>query len=50
VSIDPQTNYDDPFGREWPKDEDTGMAVLDPGKSVQWKIRLEIFSLKMPEQ
>lgn len=46
VSIDPQFNYDDPFGREWPKSEDTGMVVLQPGQSVQWKIRLEIFSLK----
>lgn len=48
VSIDPQFNYNDPWGREWPKDEDTGMVVLQPGQSVQWKIRLEIFSLKAP--
>jgi aldose 1-epimerase len=45
VSIEPQFNYDDPFGREWSKDEDTGMVVLQPGQSTQWKIRLEIFSL-----
>jgi aldose 1-epimerase len=45
VSIDPQFNYDDPFGREWANGEDTGMVVLQPGQSVQWKIRLEIFSL-----
>ena len=45
LSIDPQFNYDDPFGREWPKDEDTGMVILQPGQSAQWKIRLEIFSL-----
>jgi aldose 1-epimerase len=45
VSIDPQFNYDDPFGPEWPKAEDTGMVVLQPGQTVQWKIRLEIFSL-----
>lgn len=45
VSIDPQFNYDDPFGREWPKSEDTGMVVLQPGETAQWKIRLEIFSL-----
>jgi galactose mutarotase-like enzyme len=45
VSIDPQFNYDDPFGREWAKGEDTGMAVLQPGQTAQWKIRLEIFSL-----
>ncbi|MEO6911952.1 MAG: hypothetical protein ABI158_13630 [Edaphobacter sp.] len=45
VSIDPQFNYDDPFGRQWAKGEDTGMVVLQPGQTVQWKIRLEIFSL-----
>ena len=43
VSIDPQTNYDDPFGREWDKDENTGLVVLQPGESMQWKIRLELF-------
>lgn len=45
VAIDPAMNYDDPFGRQWPRDEDTGMVVLEPGQSVQWKIRLEIFAL-----
>ncbi len=45
VSIEPQFNYDDPFGSEWPKNEDTGMVVLQPGKSVQWQVRLEIFPL-----
>jgi galactose mutarotase-like enzyme len=45
ISIEPQFNYDDPFGREWAKTEDTGMVVLQPGQSTQWKIRLEIFSL-----
>ncbi len=45
ISIQPQFNYDDPFGHEWAKTEDTGMVVLQPGQSTQWKIRLEIFSL-----
>jgi galactose mutarotase-like enzyme len=45
VSIEPQFNYDDPFGPEWPKNEDTGMLVLQPGQSVQWQVRLEIFPL-----
>jgi aldose 1-epimerase len=45
ISIQPQFNYDDPFGREWGKNEDTGMVVLQPGQSTQWQIRLEIFSL-----
>jgi aldose 1-epimerase len=45
VTIEPQFNYDDPFGREWGKDADTGMVVLQPGQSTQWKVRLEIVSL-----
>lgn len=44
VSIQPQLNYDDPLGHEWEK-EDTGMVVLEPGQTAQWRIRLEIFSL-----
>ncbi|WP_263365660.1 aldose epimerase family protein [Edaphobacter bradus] len=45
ISISPQFNYDDPFGREWPADEDTGMVTLAPGQSATWRIRLEIFPL-----
>jgi galactose mutarotase-like enzyme len=45
VSIGPQFNLDDPFGREWGKDVDSGMVVLQPGQSTQWKVRLELFSL-----
>ncbi|MGA1981574.1 MAG: aldose 1-epimerase [Acidobacteriaceae bacterium] len=45
VSIGPQFNYPDPFGREWEKQTDTGMVVLQPGQSTQWKVRLELFSL-----
>jgi galactose mutarotase-like enzyme len=45
LSIEPQFNYDDPFGHEWAKEEDTGMVVLQPGQSTQWRILLEIFSL-----
>ncbi|HEX9202259.1 MAG TPA: aldose 1-epimerase [Acidobacteriaceae bacterium] len=44
VSIEPQFNYPDPFGREWGKDVDTGMVMLQPGQSTQWKVRLELFS------
>jgi aldose 1-epimerase len=45
VTIDPRFNWDDPFGKEWANGEDTGMVVLQPGQSVQWKVRLEIFPL-----
>jgi aldose 1-epimerase len=45
ISIDMQTSYDDAFGREWDKDENTGLVVLQPGESLQWKVRLELFPL-----
>jgi hypothetical protein len=45
VSIAPQYNYPDPFGREWKTGTDTGLVVLQPGQSTQWKVRLELFSL-----
>ena len=45
ISIEPQFNFDDPFGHEWTREEDTGMVVLQPGQSTQWRIRMEIFSL-----
>ncbi len=48
ISIEPQFNYDDPFGREWARDEDTGMVVLQPGQTAQWQIRVELFSLIAP--
>jgi aldose 1-epimerase len=46
VSISPQTNVDDPFGKEWAKAEDTGMAMLQPGQTLEWKIRVELFALE----
>ncbi len=49
VSIEPQFNYDDPFGKEWGKDADTGMVVLQPGQTTQWVVRLELFSLNGKE-
>ena len=45
VMISPQFNLDDPFGKEWAKDEDTGMIMLQPGQSAQWKVRVELFPL-----
>lgn len=45
ISLQPQFNVDDPLGHEWPADMDTGMMVLQPGQTVQWKVRLELFSL-----
>jgi len=48
ISIEPDTNVDDPFGREWPNPDDTGIKSLQPGESLQWHVRLEIFSLATP--
>lgn len=48
ISIEPDTNVDDPFGREWSNPDDTGIVSLQPGESLQWHVRLEIFSLVPP--
>jgi galactose mutarotase-like enzyme len=45
VSIEPQFNVPDPFGREWTKENNSGMVVLQPGQSTEWQVRLELFSL-----
>jgi galactose mutarotase-like enzyme len=44
VSIEPQFNYPDPFGREWVKTPDNGLVLLAPGQSTQWQVRLELIS------
>ncbi|HEY4011536.1 MAG TPA: hypothetical protein VGM11_15380, partial [Acidobacteriaceae bacterium] len=48
LSIEPDTNVDDPFGHEWANPDDTGIVNLQPGESLQWHVRLEIFSLATP--
>lgn len=42
VVIEPQFNINDPFGAEW-KGANNGMVTLEPGQSVTWKTRLELF-------
>jgi len=42
VALEPQFNYNDPFGKEWDS-RDTGMVTLQPGQSVTWKVKLELF-------
>jgi aldose 1-epimerase len=44
ISVGPDYNYPDPLGREWSKEPDTGMVVLQPGQSTEWKVRLELIS------
>jgi aldose 1-epimerase len=45
VSIGPNMNVSDPLGREWPNQDQTGIVTLQPGASVQWKVRVQIFAL-----
>ena len=45
VSLGMQTNYDDALGKEWGGEEGAGIATLAPGESLEWKVRLEIFSI-----
>jgi hypothetical protein len=43
VSLGAQTNYDDPLGKEWGEGETPAIAILEPGQTIEWKVRLEIF-------
>jgi aldose 1-epimerase len=45
ISLGMQTNYDDALGKEWNAEEGGGIATLAPGQSLEWKVRLEIFSI-----
>ncbi len=45
IVINPMTTLDDPFNHQWSKDEDTGLVLLQPGQSLEWKIRVELFAL-----
>jgi galactose mutarotase-like enzyme len=42
VALEPQFNFNDSFGKEW-GNRDTGMVTLQPGQSVIWKVKLELF-------
>jgi aldose 1-epimerase len=44
VAVEPQLNWGDPFGSQWGPDVDTGMALLAPGESVIYSVRLELFT------
>jgi galactose mutarotase-like enzyme len=43
VAVEPQLNWGDPFGAQWGPKVDTGMALLEPGESVVYSVRLELF-------
>ena len=44
VSITPETNYDDALGAEWDTAEGSGIKTLQPGDTLQYKVRLELFT------
>ena len=43
VVIEPQFNLADPFNKKLWGNRDTGMDWLEPGQSVSWHVRLELF-------
>ena len=45
VAIEPQFNLPDPYNRNW-GNLDNGMVLLQPGESVTWRVRLELFTPK----
>ena len=45
LAVEPQLNWADPFGEQWGTwgaEADTGMALLDPGDSVAYSVRVEL--------
>ncbi len=44
VAIGPYTNFDDALGAQWDTSEGSGISTLQPGDTLQWKVRLEIFT------
>lgn len=44
VALEPQFNWADPYGAEWPAGIDTGMVTLQPGELVTYSVRLELFT------
>ena len=44
VAIEPQFNLTDPFNEDiWGKNANKGMAILEPGQSVTYKVKIELF-------
>lgn len=43
VAIEPQFNFPDPYNRAWGA-VNTGMVMLKPDESVEWSVRLELFT------
>ncbi len=43
VAIEPQFNLPDPYSKDW-GNTDTGMVLLKPGQSVDWRVQLGLFT------
>jgi aldose 1-epimerase len=43
IVVEPQVNLADPYNPIWGK-TDTGMVLLQPGQSLSWRVRLELFT------
>ena len=44
IAIEPQFNLTDPFNENtWGKNANKGMAILEPGQSVIYKVKIELF-------
>jgi galactose mutarotase-like enzyme len=42
IALEPQFNLADPFGSEWSPGIDTGMVLLSPGESVDYRVAFEM--------
>jgi hypothetical protein len=45
VSIEPDTNASNPFGGGWSASSGSGIRILNPGDTLTWKVRLELFTV-----
>ncbi|MFC3077342.1 aldose 1-epimerase [Phenylobacterium terrae] len=45
VVLEPQFNLADPYSAVWPEGVDTGMALLQPGETATYQVRLETFAV-----
>lgn len=46
VAIGPYTNFDDALGSQWDTSESSGISTLQPGDTLQWKVRVEVFTFR----
>ena len=42
VCVEPQFNWSDPFGKDWPAGTDTGIVWLQPGERTHYRVNLTI--------